>query len=100
MPVRILNHYVHKQIILLGFLEFWALIIGVYAGAYLRFAGDMDNVFDSIGTMWHRALIVAVVIMMAMTAMGLYHARLRPKRSGIAVRLIVAFLFGGGALVT
>ena len=100
MPVRILNHYVHKQIILLGVIEFCALVAGVYAGAYLRFAGDMDNVFDSIGTMWHRALLVAIVVMLAMTAMGLYHARMRPKRTGIAVRIIVAFLFGGGALVT
>ncbi|MFK7886888.1 MAG: TIGR03013 family XrtA/PEP-CTERM system glycosyltransferase [Gammaproteobacteria bacterium] len=99
MAVRILNHYVHMQVFLLGALEFCALIGGVYAGVYLRFAGDMDNVFGSVGTMWHRALFFAVVIMLSMTAMGLYHARLRPRRSGIAVRLIVSFIFGGGALV-
>ena len=99
MAVRILNHYVHRQIVLLGLLEFCALVFGVYAGAYLRFAGDMGNVFDSIGTMWPRALLFCLVIMLAMTAMGLYHARMRPRRTGIAVRLIVSFVFGGGALV-
>ncbi|MEM6639855.1 MAG: TIGR03013 family XrtA/PEP-CTERM system glycosyltransferase [Pseudomonadota bacterium] len=100
MPVRIFNVYVHKQVILLGFLEFCAIIASVYAGAYLRFAGDMGGVVDSIGTLWPKALIVSAIIMAAMTAMGLYHARLRPRRSGIAVRVIVAFILGGGALVT
>ncbi|MFK8016448.1 MAG: TIGR03013 family XrtA/PEP-CTERM system glycosyltransferase [Gammaproteobacteria bacterium] len=99
MAIRIFNHYVHKQIALLGVLEFGALMFGVYAGAYLRFGGDMANVIDSIGTMWPRALLFCLVIMLAMTAMGLYHARMRPRRTGIAVRLIVSFVFGGGALV-
>lgn len=99
MAVRILNHYVHMQIFLLAVFEFFALMTGVYAGAYLRFGGDMDNVFDSIGAMWPRALLFCIVIMLAMTAMGLYHARMRPRGTGIAVRLIVSFVFGGGALV-
>jgi len=99
VPVRILNHYVHMQIFLLAVIELCALIVGVYAGAYLRFAGDMSDVFDSIGAMWPRALFFCTVLMLSMTAMGLYHARMRPRRTGIAVRLIVSFLFGGGALV-
>ena len=99
MQVRILNHYVHMQIFLLALIELCALVAGVYAGAYLRFAGDMSNVFDSIGAMWPRALLISIVLMLSMTAMGLYHARMRLRRSGIAVRLIASFLFGGTALV-
>lgn len=99
MPVRIFNHYLHKQIVLLAIAEGVALVCGVYAGVYLRFLGSTADVLGSVGLLWPRALLFALVLMMSMTAMGLYHARMRPAGTGIAVRLIVSFALGGSALV-
>ena len=98
MPIRILNHYLHPQILILGVLETLALVAGVYAGTYLRFSGDAEVIYGSIGSLWPRALLIAAVVIISMVAMGLYHARMRPKRTGIAVRLIASFAFSGAAL--
>lgn len=89
----------HMQVVLLGMVEMIALIAGVYAGVYLRFGADTDVVFESVGLLWPRALLLALVMMLSMTAMGLYHARMRPRSTDIAVRLIVSFIVGGSALV-
>ncbi len=98
MPIRILNNYIHRQVLYLAVIEGLIMICAVYAGAYLRFGGRLASVVESIGSLWPRAILVTLVVMASMVAMGLYHGRLRTRLSGIAVRVIVSGVAAGAAL--
>lgn len=74
------------------------MIGAVYLGARLRFGGRLDAIFDSIGAVWPRALLIALVVLASMVAMGLYHGRLRTRMSGIAVRVVASCVAAGAAL--
>lgn len=99
VPVKIFNNYVHRQIFALSVIEFALIVASVYIGAGLRFGGDFSAIYNSIGLLWPRALLIAGVVFLTMVALGLYHARLRPRRTGIVVRLILSFLVSGAALI-
>jgi len=47
--IRIFRHYVLLPFLLLGILEFAIFAFSVYAGAWLRFSGDHEAAFASIG---------------------------------------------------
>ncbi len=98
MAIRIFNNYIHRQVLYLAVIEAIIMMFAVYAGAYLRFGGRLASVVESMGSLWPRAILVTLVVMASMIAMGLYHGRLRARRSGIAVRVIVSCAAAGAAL--
>lgn len=89
--VRIFNHYIKTAILVLGGVEAAALIAAVYAGALVRFDGEATQMLNSVGPLWPKAVFIAFVVMLGMTATGLYERRLREGPLGIVRRLIVSF---------
>ncbi len=98
MPVKLFNHYIQLPVLILALVETAILVGSVYAGAYLRFSGNIDAVMARIGPLFPRALVFTSVVVLAMVAMGLYHARLQPRISGVLLRLGLSFGFAAGAM--
>ncbi len=99
MAVRIFNHYIHLPVLVLAVMEAVTLGVSVYAGAHIRFINQPEFVAVSIGPLLPRAIVYSGVMIASMIAMGLYHARMQPRTVSVLVRLIVAFVLGGFALV-
>ncbi|MEM9058325.1 MAG: sugar transferase [Pseudomonadota bacterium] len=97
MLVRIFNHYVPLPLLMLGLVEAVLLIASVYAGVALRIALYGPGA-ESLGPLFLRGVVYAVVVVICMVAMGLYHARVKPRLLGIAVRLVAGFALGGVVL--
>ncbi len=98
MPIRIFNHYIQLPVLILGLIEVTVLVASVYAGAYLRFSGSLAEITQSIGPLLPRGLVFAAVMILSMVAMGLYHARLQPRRVGMLLRVAVSFVLSGAVL--
>ncbi len=96
--IRIFRHYVLLPFLLLGILEFAVFAFSVYAGAWLRFSGDHEAAFASIGWLFPRALLYASIMTLAMIAVGLYQTRLREGMVGVLIRLVAAYILGSVAL--
>ena len=84
--------------LLLVTVEFGLLVGGVRVAAALRYWGHADTqaAFDE-ALSW-RSPLVAVVLILAMSALGLYQVHLRASWVGRLSRQAVAFVLGGAAL--
>lgn len=82
---------------LLPLLEFLMLVAVVYLAVYLRLGFDSDLIDRGVGRIWPQALLFAGVLVLSLTATGLYNRRLRESTTGTAVRIALAFI--GGMLV-
>jgi sugar transferase (PEP-CTERM system associated) len=78
--------------------EFVLLTSSVYAAARLRYWGYHDTQAAFVDALHWRAPQIAVVIMLAMAALGLYQVHLRAGLLGRLSRQAIAFLLGGVAL--
>ncbi len=96
--VRVFKHHIHTVFLWLAFAEFLLFIMSVYLGAYTRFEGSAVIAEESIGPILPRALIFAIVMVLSMSAMGLYQPHTREGSSGVVIRTIGAFLFMGLAI--
>ena len=97
--IRVFKHYVRVPFLLLGLAEAGIITAAMYIGAYLRFYGhSADEIAQSLGYLLPRALGYTAVTMTAMTAMGMYQAKLRDGMNGIMLRLAVSFILAGLAL--
>ena len=85
--------------LLLVLVEFTLLVGGVYAAVVLRYWWDVDSqvAFGHAYLHW-RAPLVAVVLVIAMAALGLYQVHLRASWVGRFSRQGVAFVLGWVAL--
>ena len=84
--------------LLLVLVEFALLVACVYAAVVLRYWGD-EGTQAAFGHALHwRAPLVSVVLILAMTALGLYQVHLRAGWLGRLSRQGVAFVLGGVAL--
>ena len=95
--VRIFKHYVHLPYLLLGMTEGLVFMLAIYLGAYMRFFTDLTEL-DLLGALLPRALFFAGVMLLSMTAMGVYQSRLREGISGVMLRTAASFLLGSTAL--
>ncbi len=82
---------------MLGVMESIILIASVYAGVELRIALYGPGA-ESLGPLLLRGVVYALVVIVCMIAMGLYHARVKPRLLGIAVRLVAGFALSGVGL--
>ncbi len=73
------------------------LIAAVYAGVGMRMALYGSSA-ESFGPLFLRGVVFASVVFVCMVAMGLYHARGKPRLLGIAVRLVAGFALSGVVL--
>ena len=84
--------------LLLLLIEFVLLMASVYAAVVLRYWGDADTQSTFSHTLHLRAPMVAAVLLLSMTALGLYEIHLRAGWLGRLSRQGAAFLLGGVAL--
>lgn len=96
--VCIFGHYVRGQFLLLAVVEFFILAASVYAGALIRFAGDVNAAEAAIGWILPRALLFAMLTGSALTAMGMYHPNLREGFLGALLRIIASIILGAVAM--
>ena len=83
---------------LLVLVEFALLVGCVYAAVVLRYWGDLSTQAAFGSALHWRAPLVAVVLILAMTALGLYQVHLRAGWLGRLSRQGVAFVLGGVTL--
>lgn len=87
---------------LLGFvplIEAGILFSSVYVGTYLRLGDGTELGLDAEhAAIWAEAMLLAGVVVVSMTAMGLYNRRLRERLEGIVIRLVLAFVVGTAVL--
>ena len=69
-----------------------ALLFGaVYLAVLIRIGPDPREVSASIGPIWPEAVVFASVMLLSMTAVGLYNKRLRDGFEGVLVRILMSF---------
>lgn len=99
---RMANTRSHRKRIALRSLwltEFCLLTIAVFAAAWLRFSGDPHAFGLFAEGLGLRAALVALAVTGAMAAFGLYQVYVRHSWLDLALRLGLAFVFGGIALL-
>jgi len=96
--IRIFSHYIPTKVLLLFFLEMAILVSAVYLGGSLRFAGDQAGFSDALAPIWPKSLVFTSIILLAMSAVGLYHGDFREGLRGILLQLVLAFLLGAGIM--
>ena len=84
--------------LLLVLVEFALLVACVYAAVIVRYWGDLHTQAEFGSALHWRAPLVAVVLILAMAALGLYQVHLRADWLGRLSRQGVAFILGGVAL--
>lgn len=88
-------------LIYLASLEFTLAIAAFYAGAYLRFGGDLESEGESVLSLAPQAMLFSLLLLTALVSVGMYRARNRMRFSEVAVRLATAFplaAIGGATL--
>lgn len=88
-----------RAILSLWFVEMALVAIGVAAAAWLRFRGDLESHVMFAQTAPMRTLLVALCTTGAMAALGLYQVHTRQRPVDAVLRLVMAFAFGGIALL-
>jgi len=104
MPVRIFNGRVHFSLVLLALVEISVVVAAVYLAILVRFSGLSSasaaiTMFQStVGSIWPRALLVALVTLPCLASMGLYQMAQRAAFTGIVLRLAIAVLLSEAML--
>ncbi len=96
--IRIFSHYIPSKTLLLLLGEMAILVSAVYLGGAMRFAGDQAGFSDALAPIWTKSLVFALLILLSMSAAGLYHGDFREGLRGILLRLVLAFLLGVGIM--
>lgn len=91
--LRLFKHYVPHSFLMLGVIEALILILSIYLGASLRFAGE-DDPLNAVGPLLPKALLFALVMISVMTAVGLYKSNLRDGIAGMLLRIGISIVLG------
>ena len=91
--IRIFRHYIPGSYLLLGLIEALVLIAAVHGGVFIRLEGDIAGANETFSLL-PSALTFALVMISAMTAMGLYERNLREGLRGMVWRIAGAFFLG------
>jgi len=86
---RIFGHYIPKTLLLLGSTENLILLISVYFSISI---GASVSVIDA--PIWPKALLFSVVMLLVMTAMGLYQHITEDDTALIFTRILLSFFLG------
>ncbi|MGH8544427.1 MAG: nucleoside-diphosphate sugar epimerase/dehydratase, partial [Gammaproteobacteria bacterium] len=97
--VRIFRHFIRLELFMLMVVEVLILVLTLYAGALLRFAGEFATATETIGSLLPRALVFAVLMELGMAAMGMYAPSQREGLRGTLFRLVVGLMLGAVAMM-
>ena len=100
--IRIGNQHIKTPYLLLALADLIVLFFSVYLAAYARFYIENDPLAAaeaSVGNLFPRAVIHAIVVVITLLSMGLYQAQRREhivnKLSRLTVSFIIAFIAFG-----
>jgi len=97
--VRIFRQYIPIPFLVLGLVEFLLLVSSVYSGTRLgNFFGDPGIAQVSVLPLWARALMFALVVLLAQMSMGLYQRRFRFGLAGMILRIGISLAVTAVAL--
>ncbi len=96
--IRIFNHYIPGKVLLLLFVETAILVSAVQVGGALRFGGDEAGFGDALAPVWPKSLLFTLLVLLCVSATGLYHGDSREGLRGILLRLLLAFLLSVGIM--
>ena len=92
--LRIFRHYIpHHFLILLG-AEIMVLMASIYVGVAIRFWGADDAMMASALPLLPKVIVFTLVMVVAMTATGLYKNTFREGLEGMLLRLGLSMLLG------
>jgi len=97
--IRLFRHYVRVPILVLMCVEALVFAVSVYVGAYIRFFPELQVIRTSLGPLPPRAAAYALVMVLSLAAVGLYHARYREGLLGVLLRVLAGFALGVVVLV-
>ncbi len=89
---RVFNHHVHVAYYWLALLDALLFTGACYLATWIYFLPEPSQLQSHIDTLLPRAVLFAVITVLALTSMGLYEPRLREGPNGILLRV-------GGALL-
>jgi len=96
--VRIFRHYVPAQLVWLAGIEFLILFLSMYLGYTLRFVGGDANEFMVHGSIVPRAILFSLVMIITMTAFGMFTRESQTGNIGYYFRFLASFLVGSIAM--
>ena len=96
--IKIFRHYVPAQLLLLAALEAAILVLSIYLAVAVRFAGASAADLLSVGPIISRAVLFACVMLVTMTAFGLFTRESQTGDLGYYVRFLASFAVGGIAM--
>lgn len=96
--IRIFRHYLPVQLVVLAAAEVAILILSMYLGVALRFAGGGVTEVLTIGPIAVRALLFASVMLATMTAFGLFTRESQTGDNDFYIRFLASFVVGGIAM--
>lgn len=89
--IRIFRHYMPKALVLLGLAEAFILLTAIYLGALWRAA---HGGYDLTRPIFPKAVIFLAIMLVVMTALGLYQREPKEGQWGYFPRLWVSFFIG------
>jgi sugar transferase (PEP-CTERM system associated) len=92
MHVRVLGQRIPMSTAVLTAVEGSIFFCALMIAAWLRFRTSFNEIEQTYGPLWPRALLFSGVMIMSMLAFGLYSGRQRARAFGILVRVIAAAL--------
>ncbi len=95
--IRLFRHYVNLPYLLLAAFEGAVFLLAIFGAASIRFFSQ-PLVLEELGSLWPRAWLFAIVMLLAMMSMGVYQAQGKEGLSGVVLRMAVSFLLGASLL--
>ena len=89
---RLFSHHVPTEFVLLGFVEFFALMASYYAGVDLRFSEDIWH--QRFGDYLPQALVFVVIMQLSLVAFGAYQRQPPQSSSMLAARIGASMMLG------
>lgn len=86
--VRIFKQYIPIKFLMLGVVEFFLFISSVYIAAWLWSISGSSEIVPVAGeSVWPKALVFAVLLLLAQISLGLYQRRFRFAVAGMILRI-------------
>lgn len=90
--VRVFKQYIPIPFLMLGAVEFLLFMSSVYIAAWLWPMSDYSEIVPVAGeTVWLKALVFAVILLLAQISLGLYQRRFRFAIVGMILRIGIGF---------
>ena len=92
-------HPARRWMVMLAMVEYALMVGAFYLAAWIRFFGNEELLRLAFGDVLQRALVFASVLVVSMTAFGMYVMHSREGLNGHAVRAVAASVAGGSVLI-